>query len=288
MGQKFLSFRFDIDSHVCLKKGVPNLIRLGKETGAKFTFFVHMGRAIHRSLILRNILSNNVGFKKNTKIPLLKILGLKDYLITAILNPNIGLNNIGEIKDLIKEGHEFGLHGGKNHALWQKTISSWSAERIRKELSDVLAIIKDNKLPMPMGFASPGFQGTRILNEELAKLGFHYVSDTFREAIDDNREGVVKKYKNDPLPNIHVNITSGSSVAYIESLRARGYNQEMIIANFEENLRKIKKYAVVYGHPNYSGVKELDTVRLMVKSANKLGFKIVTLDKLYKHIATFS
>lgn len=286
MKKKFFCFRFDVDTHLCIEKGVPNLIKLGKDMGVHFTFFVNMGRSVWRFKALQKILNIGSEYKKvknMSKFSALRKLGFKNYLIAAVINPTIGFSNIKMIRHLIREGHEFALHGGKNHAIWQNTAMNWPASKFRHELSEVLTAIKQYNLPMPRGFASPGFQGTKLLNKELVRLGFRYVSDTYKRNVLDKREGIINKHKDGLLSNIHVNITSESNVSYIESLRSKGYNQDMIIDDFEKRLRGARQYAVVYEHPAYAGISEIKTVKRMIDTARKLGYKLVTLNELYEH-----
>ena len=88
---KYFCFRFDVDTHRCLDRGVPNLIKLGKELEVPFTFFVNMGRAVSRMNYFRKI------FKKNSvgvaKLSNLDKLGLRDFFIASILNPKVGNNS---------------------------------------------------------------------------------------------------------------------------------------------------------------------------------------------------
>ena len=49
---KLCCFRFDADTHVCVSVGIPRLVELGNRLGARFTFFVNMGRAFDPGLTL--------------------------------------------------------------------------------------------------------------------------------------------------------------------------------------------------------------------------------------------
>lgn len=287
MEKKLFCFRFDVDTHVCMRKGVPNLIKLGEELGVHFTFFINMGRAISRiETLKRNLGKKELRYldtRNMGKFSALKKLGLKEYIVSAVGNPKVGLGDVEIIKELYKKGHEFGLHGGTNHSLWQNNARKWLKEKFEQELLETLSAIKKHNLKRPVGFSSPGFQGGEKLNEVLMKLGFNYVSDTFKIKNSDRREGAFFEHKSVKLPNVHVNITSGNGISYIENLRSRGYSSQEIIEDFKKQLKLAKKYAVVYDHPGYAGTKELDTVRSMIQVARKLGYKPVTLHELYEH-----
>lgn len=118
---KFFCFRFDVDSFRCINKGTPNLIALSKNLNVSFTFFINMGLAASRWISIKKLFS-----KKNHsangfvyKLSNLKKLGFGDYFLTAVINPPVGSSCPDIIRDLNEAGHEIGLHGGRNHALWQ-------------------------------------------------------------------------------------------------------------------------------------------------------------------------
>jgi peptidoglycan/xylan/chitin deacetylase (PgdA/CDA1 family) len=275
---KLLSFRFDIDTHKCIKQGVPNLLKLAKKHDVHFTFFVNMGRAIARDIYLLDI------FKRKPKTTLkklsnLKKLGIIDYIITALQNPLIGKNHPRLLRYIYQEGHELGLHGGTNHGLWQKRSSSWQRPRLEKEVgwgqSELMSLIKAK----PLGFASPGWKGSEKLNNILKKLEFRYVADTFSL----NSKKTITYTKN-RLTKVTTNICGRDGVGYIEYMRAIGSSNEKILADFKNHLRSTSR-AIIFDHPYYSGAQEIALLREMIQLAKKEGFKIVPINEMVSSTA---
>ena len=154
---KLFSFRFDVDTHRCVRRGVPALSVLGHRLDARFTFFVNMGRAVSRTAILLRFLSGSdpneaAKYSARTK------LGLRGYLEAALLNPEVGAGAPGVIREAHRAGHEIGLHGGRNHAVWQRQAAGWKRARLEAEVDAVLPVLADLlEGQSPAGFASPGW-----------------------------------------------------------------------------------------------------------------------------------
>ena len=282
---KYFCFRFDVDTHKCMQEGVPNLIQLGEELGVPFTFFINMGEAISLKETFLKILSKKKKIreeKNESKFSPLKKLGKKDYLIAALLNPKTGFNNINIIKELIEKGHEFGLHGGRNHAKWQNNAHKWEKEKIREELKYTLKKLKKHGINSCKSFCSPGFTCNSALHEVLHELGFKYASDSY-DIEGPKTEGLKEIFKGCKLPNLNVNITPDNRTAYIENLRSRGFNDDEIIKDFSNQLSSSKKIAIVYEHPYYAGIQELDIIRKMVIEAKKQDFTPTTMMNIYEN-----
>ena len=134
---KQFCIRFDVDTYKCLSEGAPHLLDLGRELGAHFTFFVSMGRAVSRMMHLAKLLSRKTDASRQPtvhKLPNLYKLGLRGYLVTALLNPKIGSTYTTILNRLAEHGHELGLHGGKNHAHWQADGDEWTQDRLLEEI----------------------------------------------------------------------------------------------------------------------------------------------------------
>lgn len=279
---KYFCFRFDVDTHRCLRVGIPNLIDLGQELDVSFTFFVNMGRAIIRSHSLQKLVSPNPKQAvKIVKLSNLKKLGVVDYVITSVLNPEVGSSQLNVIKYLYQTGHEVGLHGGMNHALWQNSGAEWSAEKIQKEIEWGLKKLAQARIDKPLGFASPGWQGSPNLHIILERLGFRYVADVHS----DNYEDIVKPNTKLNLIEVPTNIVGEpGGVGYIEHLRARGLEDGQIIQDFKRRLEG-KKLAVVYDHPYYAGIQELPILKKIILTARSMGFEVTTLQNIVRELA---
>lgn len=269
---KYFCFRFDVDTHVCIREGMPNLLRLADELNVRFTFFVNMGKGISRIDYLRNKLSYKHRRNGTTpKLSNLKKLGLSGFLSAAIANPRVGGAHPEVLRSAHAAGHEIGLHGGSNHAVWINHAARWPREKLHREVELALGELVQAGVPLPDGFASPGWQGSDALNAALEALGFQYVADIH----DADTEDVVSAGTGLNLRTIPTNICSEpDGVGYIEHLRARRLNDSEIIADFARRLERRNNLAVVYDHPYYAGIAELDIVRQLVQVAEAQGFKV--------------
>ena len=133
---------------------------MGREVDARFTFFVNMGRAVDRCATL---LATGGG-KGAAQLSAREKLGLPGYLIAAVLNPKVGAGRPGIIRRALREGHEVGLHGGRNHGTWQAGARKWNARRIAREVGYGLTEMQKAIGPLERvrGFASPGWVGPAV------------------------------------------------------------------------------------------------------------------------------
>lgn len=276
---KYLTLRFDVDSHKCIKEGVPRLLKLAEETDVKFTFFVCVGRAIDQMSFLSNKFKESG--EKHDNLSAFTKLGFKDYLVAAIMNPNIGVVGEGVIRECIQKGFEVGLHGGANHELWNRQIDAWSKRKIESEIKwgiDVITSIEPSY--KVKSFAGPHWKGNKKVYDVLKKHSFDYVSDVHTD------EPVEKISNGGELPNVPVNISGEpGGVGYLEWCRARGYSDRKILSDFSEKLKARKKFAILHDHPYYSGVKEIPLLRKMIKTAKCLNYKIVPMNAIYQKFA---
>ncbi|MBN1941106.1 MAG: polysaccharide deacetylase family protein, partial [Candidatus Diapherotrites archaeon] len=175
---KRFCFRFDVDSENCIRNGVPRLLGLGRELGVKFTFFLNMGKAVNRKAYISKIIGSK-GSSQVPKLPNIEKLGKKNFIRLALLNPLTCSAN-KKIVEMIKEdGHEIGLHGGKNHSTWMHNALKWDSKRIEIEIGWGAREIKKILGEPPLGFAAPGFAASDRIHGALKAKGFLYCSDAF-------------------------------------------------------------------------------------------------------------
>ena len=274
---KYFCFRFDVDTPKCIKKGVPNLINLSKKLDVPFTFFINMGRGTSRWSFIKKIIP--FGSKSIThtilKLSNLKKLGLWDYFIMALFNPQVGNSHPHIIKSLKKAGHEVGLHGGSNHGEWQNESHSWGNQKIFKEIIPALNSLTKFLGERPLGFSSPGWCGSNDLNTILESLDFYYVADAHGE----NLKTITYAQNASNLLQIPTNILGNGGVAYLENLRAKKMDDQAILNDFSSKLEK-RTFAVLYDHPYYAGIQELPMLKMMIDIVKSKGFQIVTLKTL--------
>ncbi|MFW5947287.1 MAG: polysaccharide deacetylase family protein [Gemmatimonadota bacterium] len=273
---RYFCFRFDVDTHRCIRRGVPNLLDLAATLDAPFTFFVNMGRAVSRKRAVRKLLDGGTpGTGTAARLPPLLKLGVRDAIVAGSLNPMVGAGSPRVLRETLGAGHEIGLHGGYNHAIWQAEAHTWPAERIRNEIADALHALTAITGHQPRGFASPGWNTSPHLTRILPQLGFDYLAD--RHGPDD-RPGMEAL-----APNGFVSVRTELSgepggVAYLEHLRARGLDDAAIRRTFRRHLASAGPLVVAYDHPYYAGIRELDLVRTLVHVAREEGFQVVRLD----------
>ena len=277
---KLLVFRFDVDSHRCIREGVPNLLDLGKEVNAHFSFFVNMGRAVDRVVTLKAILQRTRPVKKTCLSPAKK-LGRGGYLVAALLNPKVGAGSPEVIRRALREGHEVGLHGGRNHASWQAGASTWDERRFEREVATgkrLLLRAAGSLGKEVRGFASPGWQGPPGLWPVLAAQGFQYVAD-IRGWNHRDLESTPDPSNLCCVPTHFVKEPGG--VAYLEYHEVIGTRPAEIMTDFESALAKNRRFLVLYDHPYYAGIgSRLDLLREMIKAARQAGYRMGTMSEL--------
>ncbi len=249
--RRILALRFDVDSIVCLEKGVPNLLRLGDRLGVRFTFFVNMGRSFSWRHTITQRLRKRRGYCTPSpiearKLSVIKKLGRSGVLRTATINPRLGR---GAMDQLHQEGHELGLHGGSNHAAWQYALDELGATGPERTFRGAFEEFRDRYGP-PHGFASPGFRYNGAVLDLLDREGFHYASDMhgerpFRPKRDDGNP-----YRHFQVP---VNVIGKQRVPYIEQGLAQGHSVRRIVEGASARIRS-RRFALMYGHPYVEGV----------------------------------
>jgi len=270
--ERNIVFRFDVDTHVCVRDGMPPLLRLAEREGVPFTFFVNPGRAVSlaESLRSRSAAAGTPRMKARTK------LGGRGFAEALLLNPRL-LSWAPVLSDALNAGHEVGQHGGRNHAIWQARASSWSGDRFRDEVewgSERLAAA----IPgwQPGGFASPGWVNNPDLFPVLGDLGFRYVADGHSEA---GEIGV-----SEPYPGLLLaegTLAAGiDGVAYLESFEALSRSENELLEEFGRILDAPAVTICVYDHPYYAGRAALDRLASMVRLAKQSGRSVRTLEKV--------
>lgn len=276
--KKQIIFRFDIDTHVCIRDGVPKLIELGKKYNVPFTFFLNTGKSVSICSSIKTIISNILHPKATTvaeHLSALEKLGKKDYIYTALINPQISAYK-KNILMLLTSKNEVGLHGGKNHELWAKNIYRYGYNKIRKELEySVNRIKKIYPKYKPCGFASPCWETNTTVKNVLVDLGFQYAADV--HTIDINTD--ITYYRN--LACIPTNlIAEPGGVAYFEHCRAKKMTDEDIINDFFSRINNQRRYNVVYDHPYFVGKKEIPLLEKIIILLLQNNFTITTMSSL--------
>lgn len=273
---KYICFRFDVDTHICLTKGVENILEVADQYGARCTFFINMGKAFNRSFFIREKLMGSLTPKK-VKIgvfPMHIKLSLNDSLDAIVRNPKVGASHSNILKKIVASGHELGLHGGKNHAVWEHNAKKWGKNRVCREIEFGLNYFHQFNLPKPVSFASPCWQTPEGLAEIIHNKGFSILADQ-----NTPQNNVMK----DQFGLIHcpLNIVGkNNDVGFIENFRALNYSSDAILKEFERQLDIEGQYKMVFDHPFYVGTKELPVLSRMMEISIDKGYKIESLQKI--------
>ncbi len=275
----YLALRFDVDTHKCITSGVDNLLDLAKKYDNKFTFYVNTGRSVHPYSTFTSMLHSKKDNHVSKSAPSLSAfnkLGAYDYLYAAIVNPVIADYGKRQIQRIIDEGHELGLHGGRNHELWYQKYDEWSLESIRSEVQWGLDKLSEFGAPSVSGFASPHWKSNNKLAKVLKEFGFKYYSDLH------GTKSV--KISNKVIDNVSVNISGEpGGVGYFEYASASGMSDEQVIVDLFSRVGSTK-YSIVYDHPYYSGVAKIALIEKVLLFAKKNKVKILTVDELRRKI----
>lgn len=247
-GHRVLAVRFDVDSVTCLERGIPPLLELGRRLGVRFTFFVNMGR----SFSFREMVRARAGSSSSGAVPKLgtgRKLGWKGLCTTVVRNPRLGREYRTALDPLHAEGHELGLHGGTNHATWQRSLARLDDAELEALYRPAFDEFTE-RWGSPEGFASPGFQHDVRVLELLDREGFVYASDMpgdapFRPVRPDGR-----RYRHYQVP---VNVIGDGTVPLIEQGLARRLAPERIVRDAVERIRE-HSFALIYDHPFVAGV----------------------------------
>lgn len=273
MANRRFCFRFDVDSHRCVAEGVPNLLRLADRLDVKFTFFVNMGRLTSRPRVAARVLAAALtpgpGGEPVHKLPLRRKLGTFAMTEVMAFNPLVGAGHRGIVRQAFLAGHEIGLHGGRNHRVWQDAGREWNETRVRAEIRWGLGQLFEAGVTDSPGFSSPGWSGSPTI-ERVAADYFRYIVDA-RGAGANTVEAAGPAT---PLPRVPTNIVGDpGGIGYLEWHRAQGASDTEILTDFRRRLAAADRFAVVYDHPFWAGIDDLAMTAALIQTARNEGFE---------------
>lgn len=283
---KLCCFRFDADTHACVSQGMPRLVELGDRLGARFTFFVNMGRAFDPRVTARKALGRVFrGRERHASASSLSAaykLGWRESLRAAVFNPRAGRSDPAALRGAARSGHEVGLHGGRNHAGWERLAHTWDEDRLHQEVQTGRRWLEESGIEAGVtAFASPAWNSPAGLRRVLPACGFHVLADTY----DGTREDVA--VIGGHLLSVPTNVTAvpGSSAGYLEAMHQRGWDARQIARDFRRQLTRKEHLAVVYDHPFFAGIHALDQVGELVRVALDEGFQVETVSAAAHRLA---
>jgi peptidoglycan/xylan/chitin deacetylase (PgdA/CDA1 family) len=267
--KRIVTFRFDVDTELCLREGVPRLLDLAERVGVRFTFFVNPGRAIRRLDLFRPHWAQSSGVA--AKLPALRKLGVLELAYLVAANPSALPRHASALHHASLGGHDLGLHGGRNHAAWAREARQWSPERLAEEVGFGLSRFREAGLDRPTMFASPGWNSPEVLPKILASRGFRVLAD-------DHGLGKRRGVPGDPLARIPTAICGEpGGVGYLEHVRAHGYDDVTVRRDFRGRLEAEGTYACVYDHPFYAGRHDLERLEMLIEVAMGDGWEVAPM-----------
>ena len=274
--RKTCVLRFDVDTDLCLREGGEPLCAVAERHGVALTFFVNPGRAIDRGLLLREAISRRAVHGDTERAPAfgsVKKLGLGETLRLLVTNPRNLPAQAAMIRRIIDGGHEVGLHGGHNHATWQRHACDWSRERVAAEVAWGKARLEEATGRAVTSFASPGWTSPPALADVLVSQGFDVMADARDKGGAPERlwtpSGEIAS-----VPNTLAGEPGG--VGYLESRKAAGLTNDTILAEFDERLLDRLPYLCLYDHPFYAGRHAVGLFERMVELILARGYEVVT------------
>lgn len=152
---KLLGLRIDVDTHEGMRYGVPHLLAILSEAGARGSFYFAMGPD-RSGLAILNILKP--GFlKKMGRTRAASVYGWRTVLSGTLLParpvatafPDLALR-------VARDGHEVGTHGW-DHRSWQDRLDNYSDGRVVGELDRAREVFRTLFGRDPISAASPAW-----------------------------------------------------------------------------------------------------------------------------------
>ena len=72
------------------------------------------------------------------------------------------------------------------------------------------------------------------------------------------------------------------NIGFIENLRALGHSSDEILSEFKRQLDMKGNYKMVFDHPYYAGIKEIEVLSRMLQLSLDKGYKIESLQNICK------
>jgi len=271
MSERVFSYRWDIDHRACITDGLPRILDVCDELGVKNTFFVNMGRStnLREWLSKGGLRGSRAKLNDMEAVHLIKKIGWPRFALETLLSRRVGGSFIRPLEQILRRGHELGLHGGSDHVIWSRRFTQLSAAEIT---ADVEKTLEDytRHFGKPAGFTSPGFKHDERTRRLVENLGFRYDGDAIGG---EPHRGLVD---NKPVKHwtIPVTLCGPRTIPLTEWHGARGSTDEQIVADILKRIEN-ERWVVLYGHPCYEGVAA-NQLRRIFSAVQKAGFTFLT------------
>ncbi|MFH1277869.1 MAG: polysaccharide deacetylase family protein [Candidatus Eisenbacteria bacterium] len=272
---KIFSYRLDIDSLYDLEVGVPKLLDLAAERKAPFSFFVNLGKAFNYYATASRYVKEFFAKEKKAKPGLREKIGSGNIGKLLLENKDVGLSRIDILQRIIDEGHELGLHGGMDHALWQVRLKSAPWRKIRSSFESAYERFS-NLFGKPVGFTAPGFTFDERVLHLLDEFDFAYGGELPGDEPFHPEVGG-KKLRHLQIP---VTIRAEGNVGFKEWLHANGVRGDAMLEAIRSDMHG-KPFAHIYSHPGFAS-SVLPVIGGMIDHARDQGYEVVTMQEIAK------
>lgn len=243
-----------MDSVRCCRVGIPRLMAAADRLGVRFTFYLNLGYTFNWTHTLRHVARKQLRRVAARppgppSLPTLAKLGTAGVVETMLLNPRLGTRFRATFGRLFEAGHELGLHGGTDHALWQRALPDLSDEQLEDLLQPAYESFRRD-YGKPRGFASPGFRYDDRVLHLTDSYGFEYGSDMSGDSPFRPRVGG-RELTHYQVP---VNVAGEGTVPLVEQMLALGRDDGEIVKEAADAVGA-RSFALMYGHPFVEGVR---------------------------------
>lgn len=266
MNGSTLTLRFDIDTLECVS-ALPGLVALADASAVPLTFYANFGRSISYLGTVRTALSSSSGHGvRVSKLPVSAKFARARLFRTLFTNPALGAYAPNSWRVLQKSSHEVGLHGGRNHALWQAGASEWPEAKVRNEIQWGVQQYRSLMGRPPQGFASPGWNSPTALPFILRDMGFGYFADSY---------GAVQKVGERKLPNLHTNLLGmPGGVGIFEWAVASNMTVPAFLQWFSDAYAP-GRHNMLYDHPGFTLLSAQPYLQALLDWCDQQGVVIV-------------
>lgn len=266
---RVVALRMDVDTVSCATLGLRSVREIAKNYDFQFTTFFLFGRPIVRRHAIKNqVLKSRTSGKPRILSPLQK-QSISSLIETLLLNPNLRKYS-SVLAELVEEGHEVGLHGGRNHGRWASEAGEWDAAKIESELSWALRQLEPSVRNQLLGFSSPEWKSSAEVEAVVERLGFKYIADS-------HGPGPVHESSKLGLPMIN---TGGcgepGGIGFIEYLDANFSSRQAKHEALQEILNRGLP-SVFYDHPGYVGLRGRSTFEWFLEQLKAAELKVCTV-----------
>ena len=261
--QKLLGLKIDVDTYEGMRRGVPALLKLMDNLGAKGTFYLSIGPDASGRAILE-LLRNPRFLQKMWRTNAVGLYGLRTALYGTLLpSPLIALSFPEIVKEIIAQGHEVQFHAW-DHRRWQDELSRRSTEWITAWFASGVEGFVKLTGHAPTSFGAPAWLVDERVLAIVRNYAFAYLSCTrAKESFIHESCGLIE------VP---------SDLPCLEEVGLE-HGQDIIVKRMQEpGHHVLPLHAEVEG-----GIRQSWFVQMMAK-ATALGYQAVSLRTIYDQL----